>query len=134
MSIFSSPRFLRNVLLADAASCLATGAAQTLLGEPLAELLRLPPALLSGTGLFLLAYALVVGLVATREPVSRPMVGLFIAGNFAWGAACIALLAGSWVMPGALGQAWVAAQAATVLVLGELQWLGLRRATPAGWA
>ncbi len=52
MSIFASPCFLRNVLFADAVSCLATGAAQVLFAAPLARLLNLPPGLLVGTGWF----------------------------------------------------------------------------------
>jgi hypothetical protein len=134
MSIFTSPRFLRNVLLADAASCVGTGAAQLLFTQPLAGLFRLPAELLAATGVFLLAYALAVGFVAMLGPVPRSLVAVFIAGNFGWAAACIALLAGPWVTPGMLGQAWIAAQAATVVVLGELQWLALKRAAPAGWA
>jgi len=131
MSIFASPRFLRNLLWVDAATCLVTGAAQLLLLEPLADLLLLPVELLVSTGAFLLIYTLVLGLVATRDPVPRLLVGLFAAGNFAWAAGCIALLAGPWIAPAALGQGWIAAQAATVVVLGELQWLGLKGAESA---
>ena len=134
MSMFDSPRFLRNVLVADSLSCIGTGALQVMFTAPLAELLRLPPMLLQGTGWFLLAYAAVVAVVATREPIPRAFVWLFVAGNFAWAAACAALLAASPVSPSLLGQGWVIAQAVTVVVLAELQWAGLRRATPLGWA
>lgn len=134
MSFFASPTFLRKVLFADAASCLASGAAQLMLAEPLSQWLRLPVPLLAGTGGFLLVYAAVVAWVATREPIPRGLVWFFIAGNFAWAGACVALLAGPWVAPSALGQAWVIAQAACVVVLAELQWAGVRRAPQAGWA
>ncbi len=134
MSIFASPRFLRNVLLADAASCIATGALQLAFAAPLAQLLNLPAALLVGTGWFLLAYAATVAFVATRQPVPRPVVGVIVAGNIGWAAGCVALLASGWVQPTALGMAWVLAQAATVAVLAELQFTGLRRANPPGWA
>jgi len=134
MSIFASPRFLRHVLLADAASCLATGALQLAFTGSLAQLLNLPPSLLTGSGWFLLAYAATVAFVATREPLHRPIVWLFVVGNVGWAAGCGALLASGWVAPSALGVAWVAAQAVTVVVLAELQWMGLRRAPVAGWA
>src|SRR5437763_1833863 len=60
MSILASPRFLRNVLLADAASCVATGAVQTLWTGALAQTLDVPAALLAGSGWFLLTYAAAV--------------------------------------------------------------------------
>ncbi|MDB5873930.1 MAG: hypothetical protein JWQ07_3372 [Ramlibacter sp.] len=134
MSIFASPRFLRNVLFADAASCLATGALQLLFNAPLAQLLNLPGVLLAGTGWFLLAYAALVGFVATRDPLPRSLVWLFVAGNAGWAVACIALLVSRMLAPTALGMTWILAQAATVAVLAELQWTGLRRTRAAGWA
>jgi hypothetical protein len=134
MSMFDSPKFLRHVLFADSASCVATGALQVLLAGTLAELLQLPRELLLATGIFLLVYAAVVALVATREPIPRAMVWLFVAGNFGWAAACVALLAAAPLRPSLAGQAWIVAQAVTVVVLAELQWAGLRRSRPIGWA
>jgi hypothetical protein len=134
MSIVASPRFLRNVLFIDAASCLATGALQLLFTAWLAELLNLPTALLVGTGWFLMAYAATVAFIATRDPLPRTLVWLFVAGNLGWAAGCAALLASGWIEPTALGKAWIVAQAATVTVLAELQWAGLRRTRVQGWA
>ncbi|WP_298923543.1 hypothetical protein [uncultured Ramlibacter sp.] len=134
MSVFASPRFLRNVLLADAASCLGSGALQLLFTAQMAELLRLPAALLLGTGVFLLAYAAAVAIVATCNPIPRPLVWLFAIGNAGWALACVALLASGWLSPSSLGVAWVLAQAACVAVLAELQWTGLRRSPVVGWA
>jgi hypothetical protein len=134
MSIFASPRFLRNVLLADAASCVATGALQLVFTAQLAQLLNLPAALLAGTGAFLLAYAATVAFVATRNPLPRPWVWLFVVGNLGWALACVGLLASGWMRPSGMGIAWVLAQAACVAVLAELQWAGLRRAPVPGWA
>jgi hypothetical protein len=133
MSITQSPTFLRYVLFADSASCLATGAAQVLLTATLADLLGLPAMLLMGAGVFLLAYAAFVAFVATRHAIPRGLVRVFVAGNFGWAAGCVALLAATPLHPTTLGQAWVIAQALTVVVLAELQWAGLR-ARPAGWA
>ena len=67
MSFASSPNYLRNVLLADALSCLATGALQLLFTDALVSLLRLPAPLLAGTGWFLLAYGAAVALVAMAD-------------------------------------------------------------------
>ena len=134
MSIFTSPRFLRTVMLADAASCLATGALQAAFAEPLGNWFGMPPALLAATGWFLLGYAAAAAFVATRQPVPRAPVAVFAVGNLAWAVACLALLAGSWVSPTPLGVAWVLAQALTVVVLAELQRLGLKRDPIAGWA
>lgn len=133
MPISASPRFLRNLLFADAASCLATGALQVLFTAPLAGLLALPAPLLAGTGWFLLGYGALVGLSATRDPLPRALIRLFLAGNLAWALACVALLAGRWLVPTALGAAWILAQAATVAMLALLQWTGLRR-VESGWA
>lgn len=134
MSIFESPKFLRNVLLADAASCLATGALQVAFTPSLVELLGLPAALLQATGIFLLAFAAVAIWVATRDPIPRTGVWIFVAGNVAWAGACAALLVQHRVTPTAPGEAWIILQAVTVVVLAELQWTGLKRNRPIGWA
>ncbi len=128
MSVFASPRFLRNVMLADAASCAACGALQLGATGALVQWLALPAALLLGTGVFLLVYAAIVALIGTRVPVSRPVVGLCIAGNLGWAVACLLLLASGLVQPSGLGSAYVLIQAVTVLLLTAMQWLGLRRA------
>jgi hypothetical protein len=134
MSIFASPRFLRNVLFADAASCVATGALQLAFTGSLSQMLNLPSALLTGTGWFLVAYAATVAFIATREPIPRALVWLLVTGNFAWAVGCGALLASGLIAPTTLGVAWIAAQAVTVVVLAELQWMGLKRSQPVGWA
>lgn len=129
MSLFASPRFLSRVMWADAASCAVTGALQLGATGALAGLTRLPAPLLVATGAFLLAYAAAAGLMAARAVPPRRLIGLVIVGN--WAAGCVALLAigGAAITP--LGWAWVLAQAATVVVLAELQWVGLRRSRPA---
>ena len=124
MSMFASPRFLRGVLWADAASCLATGALQLAALDALPSLFGLPQLLLLDTGVFLVAYGLLAAWTATRAVPPRGWVALFAAGNLAWAIGCgvaVALL-----QPTALGIAWIAMQAAAVLVLADLQWMGLR--------
>jgi len=127
MSIFASPRFLPNVMWADAASCAATGALQVAFTGALARLTGLPAALLMGTGVFLLAYAAAAAFMASRSTPPRTLIGLVVVGNFGWAAACAVLLVSGAFPVTALGTAWVIAQAVTVVVLAELQWTGLRR-------
>ena len=120
-------QLLRRAIQADAifsgvsALLLALGA-----GE-LAPFLSLPEALLRETGLFLIAYAAVVGWLGTRRQMPKALVGIVIAGNAAWTAASIALLFSGAVTPNLLGEAFVAIQAIAVGLLAELQYIGLRR-------
>ncbi|WP_326537812.1 hypothetical protein [Pseudorhodoferax sp.] len=125
-SIFASPRFLSRVMWVDAASCAATGALQVGFTDALARLTGLPGGLLLSTGLFLLAYAAAAAAMARRATPPRTLIGLVAVGNFGWAAACAALLASGLFAVTALGMAWVIAQAVTVVLLAEAQWMGLR--------
>jgi len=129
-SFMSSPNFLRNVLRADALSCLACGLLQVVFTGQMAQLLGLPAALLAYTGEFLLVYAAAVAFVSTRDPLPRPLVWLLLTGNLGWAMACALLLFGGRAAPSMLGTAYVVAQALTVAVLAELQYFGLRRSAP----
>lgn len=131
MSIFASSRFLPRVMAADALSCAATGALQLGLTDALARLTGLPAALLIGTGVFLLAYAALAAWMASRPVPPRRLVGLVVVGNLAWAVGGVALLASGLVAHTLLGVAWVLAQAVAVIVLAELQWMGLRATRPA---
>lgn len=126
----SSPNFLRNVLRADALSCVACGVLQVVFTGQMAQLLGLPGALLAYTGEFLLVYAAVVAFVSTRDPLPRAPVWVLVAGNLGWAIACALLLVSGRVAPSMLGTAYVVAQALTVAVLAELQFFGLRRSAP----
>jgi hypothetical protein len=125
-SIFTSPRFLSRVMGVDAASCAATGALQLGFTDQLARLTGLPASLLIGTGVFLLAYAAAAAAMALRATPPRTLIALVAIGNFGWAAACAALLASGVFAVTALGMAWVIAQAVTVVLLAEAQWMGLR--------
>ena len=129
-SMLSSPNFLRNVLRADALSCIACGVSQVAFPAAMARLLNLPEGLLAYTGEFLLVYAAVVAFVSTRNPLPRPIVWVLVAGNIGWALACVLLLASGLMSPSMLGVAYVVVQALTVAVLAELQYFGLRRAAP----
>jgi hypothetical protein len=133
MSIFTSPRFLRTVLLADAASGAATSLLQLTAAGALASLLGLPSGLLVASGLVLLVYVALAAYLATCEPVPRAPMWALIIGNWVWVLGCLELLftgaAGT-----TLGQAYLVIQAVAVAALAELQWMGLRRYPVAGWA
>ena len=127
MSYDQSPTFLRRALILDA---LASGATSLLMiaGAGLVEgLLGLPAALLRGAGLVLVPYVAFVIYAGTRDAISRSAVWTIIVANVAWAAASALLLVSGWVAPTALGYAFVIAQAVVVALLGELQYMGLRR-------
>lgn len=132
MSVFASPRFLSRVMGADAVSCAINGALQLLFTAALARLTGLPAPLLLATGVFLLAYAGAAAWMAARALPPRRWIGLVVVGNFAWAAACVGLLAVAGASVNAWGWAWVLAQALVVLVLAELQWMGLRHTRATG--
>jgi len=129
--MITSSQFLRRALAADAvfsgvaAIMLSAGASQ------LAPLLQLPEALLRETGLFLIAYTILVGWLASRASAPRALVVLVIAGNAAWTVGSIALLFSGTVTPNVLGEIFVAAQAVATGVFAELQYMGLRRSADA---
>jgi hypothetical protein len=118
---------LRRALLADAIFSGVSAVLLTLGASALASLLNLPEALLRETGLFLVAYAALVGWLGTRPSIPRPLVWIVVAGNAAWALASIALLFSGAVAPNLLDEAALAMQAITVGVFAELQYVGLRR-------
>jgi uncharacterized protein YjeT (DUF2065 family) len=119
--------FLRRAILLDAIVSGAMALLLTFGADELAPLLNLPEALLRETGLFLIAYAAVVGWLGTRRQMPKALVGLVIAGNAAWTIGSIALLFSGAVNPNVPGEAFVAIQAIAVGAFAELQYIGLRR-------
>jgi hypothetical protein len=127
-------RFLRNVLLADAAVSGAAAAAMLLGGSWLQSLLNLPGELLLPAGLVLAAYAGLVAWLARRESLPRVTVWALIACNVAWAADCVAIAIAPWFAPNALGQAFLGLQVVAVLAFAELQFMALRRPQPLAMA
>ena len=119
--------FLRRAILADAVFSGVSAVLLTFGAGALAPWLNLPEAMLRETGLFLIAYAALVGWLGTRQSMPKALVAIVIAGNAAWTLASIALLFSGAVTPNLLGEAFVAAQAIVVGALAELQYIGLRR-------
>ena len=124
--IHPSP-LLRRAILADAIFSGVSALLLTFGAGALAPWLNLPEALLRETGLFLIAYAALVGWLGTRQSMPKPLVVVVIAGNAAWTLASIALLFSGAVTPNLLGEAFVVAQAIATGVFAELQYIGLRR-------
>ena len=119
--------FLSRALLADAIFSGVSAAGLTLGAGLLAPFLSLPEALLRETGLFVIAYAALVGWLGTRSSVPKALVLVVVAGNAAWTLASIALLFSGAVAPNLLGEIVVVAQAVATGVFAELQYIGLRR-------
>lgn len=119
--------FLSRALLADAIFSGVSAAGLTLGAGLLARFLNLPEVFLRETGLFLIAYAALVGWLGTRSAVPKALVMIVVAGNAAWTLASIALLFSGAVSPNLLGEIVVVAQAIATGVFAELQYIGLRR-------
>jgi hypothetical protein len=122
-----STSFVRRLLLTDALVSGATGALMAVAAPLFEAWLGLPATLLRIAGIALLPFAAVVGWLALQTAPARTAVQAIIAANFVWVAASILLLVAGGVNPTALGVAFVIFQAVVVGVLGELQYVGLRR-------
>lgn len=123
--------FLRKALIADAAVSSAAGVAMIGGADLVHGLLGLPSSLLFWAGVALIPFiaTLVMTIRANAAP-SALIVGI-IAVNFAWVVASLYVAFGPTFAPTLLGQVFVCAQAATVLLFAELQVIGLRRASVA---
>ena len=117
---------LRPLLWLDAVTCIAFGLLIAIAAGPLSELLGLPVPLLREAGILLFPFALFVLWVAMRTDPARGTRAI-IAANVAWVLASLALLAGPWVEPTAIGTAFVAVQAAAVAGIAILEAHALRR-------
>jgi hypothetical protein len=125
--MINASQFLRRALLADAIFSGISAIVMTLDAGALASFLNLPEALLRETGLFLIAYAALVGWLGTRPSVPKALVMIVVIGNAAWTLASIALLFSGAVSPNLLGEIVVVAQAIATGAFAELQYIGVRR-------
>jgi hypothetical protein len=120
--------FLRTVIGLDAAACGLMGAGFAFDAGLLEGPLGLSPAFMQPVGLFLLVYAAGLAFLATRASLPRAAVWTLVAFNVAWAIESLGVMALGWVQPTTLGVGFVVAQAAAALVVGDLQYLTLRRA------
>jgi hypothetical protein len=118
---------LRVALKLDAIVTGANGAAYLIAAGPLGDLLGLSPALLRGTGAFLLAFAAAVWLTATRPSIPRPAVYAIVAANAVWAIDSVVAAIAGWGTPETAGTVWIVMQAIVVAGFAELQLTGLRR-------
>jgi uncharacterized protein YjeT (DUF2065 family) len=125
--MINSSVLLRRAILADAVFSGLSAVLLTFGAGALAPLLDLPEALLRESGLFLIAYAVLVGWLGTRASMPKTLVAIVIAGNAGWTLASVALLFSDAVTPNLLGEAFIAIQAIAVGAFAELQYIGLRR-------
>lgn len=122
--------FLRRVLGVDAATCVVMAVLLSLGSDLLAGVLELPRLLLELAGLSLFPIAAFIAWVAARRSLSRSNVWIVIVGNVLWVLGSVVLLFSDSLSPSVLGYAFVIAQAATVALLAELEYVGLSKAAP----
>jgi len=115
---------LRKVLLLDATTCLATGLLLVLFAGSLAEPLGLATGFLRLSGASLLPFAAFLLHTARRPALSRTQLWVVIALNALWVVDSVLVLTTGFVQPTMLGTVFVAAQAAAVAVLADLELLG----------
>jgi hypothetical protein len=120
-------QFLRRAIVADAIFSGVSAVLLTFGAGELASLLNLPEALLRESGVFLIAYAALVGWLGMRPSMPKALVAIVITGNAAWTIASMVLLFSGAVTPNLLGEFFVVIQAIAVGALAELQYIGLRR-------
>lgn len=123
--------FLRRVLFADAATCLATGLLMTFGSGLLEQFLGLPTALLRYAGIPLMPFAALLIYMATRERLSHFTVWAVIVLNALWTVDSFILLLTGWVAPTELGYTFVVAQALGVAVFAGLEYFGLKKSAMA---
>jgi sulfite exporter TauE/SafE len=121
----------RRALLRDSIrlDAVVTGTAGVLLaaGAPVLDgLLGVRPALLVALGVFLIAYAAAL-LVLARAGAPARWVKAVIAANVLWVAASVVAVLADWLTLTAFGTAFALVPAAAVALLAELQLIALRR-------
>jgi len=131
MQLFRTSTFLRRVLFADAATCLAAGLLMTLGSGQLEQFLGLPVELLRYAGISLFPFTAFLVYLATRENISPTVVWTVIVLNALWTADSFLLLMSGWVAPTELGYIIVTAQALGVAMFAVLEYFGLRKSATA---
>jgi hypothetical protein len=129
MSFATMTPFLRRALKADAWISAAAGIAMTLGSGVLQDALHLPSSLLLAAGLALFPWAGFLLWLAAKAAVPSAAVWAVIALNAVWIVDSAWVSLGGGFQPNALGHAFIAAQALAVLVLAELEFIGLKRST-----
>jgi hypothetical protein len=119
-------------LRSDAVLSVLAGLAALFAASALAEVTGATVAAVSAVAGFALIYGLLLGWLSARRRLATGTVWSVVLGNFAWVAASVALAFSPWLELQPAGWIVLLGQAAAVLVLAELQWLGLRRSERLG--
>jgi hypothetical protein len=120
---------LRRVLLVDAVVTGANGVAHLAGATALDGVLGVPAGALRPIGAFLVVFAGVVAVVATRRPIPGGAVRELMAGNALWVVASLVVAATGALDANGVGTAWTALQAVTVAGFVALQRRALARRT-----
>ena len=120
-------KFLRGVLLVDAATCLAMGLLFIFFSARLSDYLALPTPLLFYPGLSLVPFAGFLVYLATRSRTVSPLVWVVVIGNALWTLDSILILLTGWITPNTFGLFFVVFQAVGVAILAGLELVGLKR-------
>jgi len=120
-------RFLRRVLVADAATCLTTGFLMVLGAAFLARLFGMPSELLRFAGISLFPFTAFLIFMTSRQRLSLAVVWTVIVLNALWTADSFLIIATGWITPTPLGYAFVTGQALGVAMFAGLEYVGLRK-------
>lgn len=126
MKTIQTSRLLKTALAIDAVASGTLGALQLFAPRFLSDALSLPTALISGTGVFLIAYTVLLVALASMRNTWQLAVQVIVFGNIGWAMACLALAAGSVLAPNGLGEGYLALQAVAVLLFAWLEFAGLK--------
>jgi 4-amino-4-deoxy-L-arabinose transferase-like glycosyltransferase len=127
IKVSSGSTFLRRVLALDAAVTAGNGLIYLVAAGPVGRLLDVQPDLLTGLGIFLVAYGAAVGYLAARPVPPSGWVRVVIGANVAWVAASLCAMLFGWLDPSTAGKVWIPLQAAVVAGFAALQAAGLNR-------
>ncbi len=127
MTLTTMTPFLRRALKADAWISAAAGVAMSLGASVLQDVTHLPSSLLLTAGLALFPWAGFLLWLAAKPAVPTAAVWTVIALNAMWIVDSAWVSLGGSFEPNPLGHAFIAAQALAVLVLAELEFMGLKR-------
>lgn len=120
--------FLRYVLFADTATCLACGLLLTIGGGYLENLLGLPVNLMFYAGLSLFPFAAFLVYAATRKSISKTIIWAIVGINLLWTIDSFLLLISGYAAPTNFGYAFVILQAVGVLMFADLEFIAMKKA------
>jgi hypothetical protein len=127
--MFDSGNFLRRALMLDASASGTMGVVMALAPGFVGRLLNLPIPLVLYIGIFFVAFALTLFVLARQARPAPALVWLIIIGNAGWALASIAILFTGLIAPNTLGVIVIAGQALAVALFAELEFIGQRRLT-----